>query len=128
MGLADEHEARSALVLGSVLLVHISNASSHLVEHVVRLRRVDSGQVENLVSYLSLHKRKTLTVCKCTISKRRQCTSEKCTHAGPHLVELNASLQQLHEAGMFVVSAIEGKPTDTVGVLPRVIIVPPDSA
>ncbi len=45
--------------------------------------------------------------------------------------ELNAALQALHASGQVkVVSAIEGKPTETPlgGLLPKVVVVPPDTA
>ncbi|KAG1658369.1 hypothetical protein FOA52_005750 [Chlamydomonas sp. UWO 241] len=46
---------------------------------------------------------------------------------GPHLIELNAALQSLHDQrGLHVVSLLEGQPTE-FGVLPRMFIVPEES-
>ncbi|GLC40763.1 hypothetical protein PLESTB_000025100 [Pleodorina starrii] len=50
---------------------------------------------------------------------------------GPHLLSLNDRLRQLHDTSggaLRVVSLLEGQPTQLSGVIPRILIVAPDSA
>jgi len=48
---------------------------------------------------------------------------------GPHLVELNERLRQLHDrAGLEVVAFSEGQPTALAGFIPKLLVVPFESA
>ncbi|GIL79686.1 hypothetical protein Vretifemale_8977 [Volvox reticuliferus] len=50
---------------------------------------------------------------------------------GPHLLSLNDRLRELHESqggALRVVSLLEGQPTQLSGVIPRILVVAPDSA
>ncbi|KXZ55505.1 hypothetical protein GPECTOR_2g1054 [Gonium pectorale] len=50
---------------------------------------------------------------------------------GPHLLSLNQRLKQLHDrsaGALRVVSLLEGQPTQLSGVIPRILVVAPDSA
>lgn len=58
-------------------------------------------------------------------------TTAGATSTGPHLLSLNDRLRELHDAqgsSLRVVSLLEGQPTQLSGVIPRIVIVAPDSA